>query len=65
MAAKSREHLDASDSQLKDLAGNALSGTVFGCVYISVLAHLPKRSRSQEVFDHKKMALLLMAAYLL
>ncbi len=54
-----------TDLQLKDLAGNAFSGTVFGCVYISVLAHLPKRSRSQEVFDHKKLAQLLMAADLL
>ncbi len=40
------EDLPVSDPQLKDLAGNAFSGTVFGCVYISVLAHLPKRSRS-------------------
>ncbi len=43
------EDLTISDPQLKDLAGNAFSGTVFGCVYIIVLAHLPKRSRSQEV----------------
>ena len=59
------ENLSISDLQLKELAGNGCSGTVFGCVYIAVLAHLPKRIRSQEVFDHKKLAQLLMAADLL
>ena len=31
-----------------------------GSIHISVLAHLPSRSRSQEVFDHKTMDLFLM-----
>ena len=49
-----------SDPQLKDLAGNTFSATVFGCVYICTLAHLPAPTHTPDIFDSEAIAQLLM-----
>ena len=52
-----------SDSQLADLAGNAFSGTVFGCILISLLAELPSavHTKYDDKFDNLEAVFALMS----
>ena len=52
-------HLRSSDTMLRDLAGNAFSSTVFGVIYLMLLAHLPPPSTSQSSSPEPDMQALL------
>ena len=43
------EAMRTPDTQLKDLAGNAFSSTVFAAVYVSLSAVLPEKVSRRDV----------------